>query len=220
MPRRHLRTCVRTSTRTRREKVRDGRGWREPVRVRRLQELWTTTPKEEVAILKRKMMSQGKELEKATEMRQNLEQQPGGTFPNKVLSLRTKTVHQHGQSRSLTYSVLEDTMWVVLLWQQLCFRERDHSGELPEVLGLLRKAMRWKMRAKGLDISLGHQPSWDATKGIQTEHSPKSKWLWVGWWIWLCLIYANNLLKNPAQKRLSGKNSCKSECSWEWLRVE
>ncbi len=55
--------------------------------------VWTTTLKEEVAVLKKKMTNQGKELEKATEMWQNLEQQQEGTLPSKVLSIRTKVVH-------------------------------------------------------------------------------------------------------------------------------
>ena len=54
---------------------------------------WTSTLKEEVAVLKKKMTNQGKELEKATEMWQTFEQQQEGTLPNKVLSIRTKVVH-------------------------------------------------------------------------------------------------------------------------------
>ena len=155
----------------RREKVRDGRGQPEPVRVRRLQELWTTTLKEEVAILKRKMASQGRE------MWQNLEQQQGGTLPNKVLSLRTKTVHQHGQSRSLTYSVLEDTMWVVLLWQQLCFRSQRWTARSAWPF-----AQSNEVENEGKRI--GYK-SWPSTKlGCNQRHSDRAlrkKQMTVGW---------------------------------------
>lgn len=54
---------------------------------------WTAKLKEEVKNLKKTTSAQGAELEKATEMWQNLENQQEGTLPSKVLSLRTKTVH-------------------------------------------------------------------------------------------------------------------------------
>ena len=54
---------------------------------------WTTKLKEEVAVLKKKMTNQGREIEKAAEMWQSLEQQQEGTLPSKVLSIRTKVVH-------------------------------------------------------------------------------------------------------------------------------
>ena len=55
--------------------------------------VWTTSLREEVNLLKKKMTSQGEELEKAAELWQNLESQHESAVPCKVLSLRTKTVH-------------------------------------------------------------------------------------------------------------------------------